>query len=87
MFDSFVIDPISAVAEEDYVAPLTTHPVAHIANHSSNHAEDDSATLSSAAKARLWKQEGLTVTEISDRLGETISMVQVDLGLSSSIAA
>ena len=87
MFDSFVIDPISEVSNEEYLAPLTTHPVAHTTNNQSAHSEDDSATLSTAAKARLWKQEGLTVAEISDRLGETISMVQVDLGLTASVAA
>ena len=82
MLDSFAIDAISESSDQ-YMSELATHPVLHLTNDSSR-SRDDVATLSTTAKAKLWKQEGLSVAEIADQLGLPVSTVQDDLGITAA---
>jgi uncharacterized protein YegJ (DUF2314 family) len=78
MSDSFAIDATSDSSSEQYI---TLHPVSQVSNDSSAGTREDQATLSSTAKAKFWKQEGMTVAEIADQLGLSVSMIQQELDL------
>ncbi len=87
MSDSFAIDATGDSLSEHYTFSLTLHPVSRVANDNSARTKDDQATLSSTAKAKLWRQQGLSVAEIADQLGLSVSTIQEDLGIATTAAA
>ena len=85
MSDSFEIDAIADSSVEQYVGAFTTHPVFHAFNSDSSRTRDDMVALSPTAKAKLFKQEGMSIAEIADQLDLPVSTVQADLGIAAVI--
>jgi len=74
------IEALSADSAVEYHLPVVAHvkPPAQ-----------DQVVLSVTAQEKLLEQEGLTVAEIADKLGVTVSAVQTDLaiGVAASTAS